>query len=368
MPKIALVGSRGSGRSALADHLRRDPNRHLNETQTPVLVLDLENAHQVGEADLILLLVGAGELDVSRQKNLATGWANTNKKVLILVNQAVPAGGAPASGPWVDWGKQRVVYGAVDDPVFLQAEFSQAVMDLLPNQLLALGRYFPLFRVPIAHALINDTCLSNAAYAISTGLAEIVPVLDIPLNVTDMVVLGKTQAFLVYKLGLALGFSVEWRDYVSEFGGVLGGGFFWRQLARGLVGLIPAWGIIPKVGVAYAGTYVVGNAVLQWYLTGRHISRKQMADLYRQAFLRGKIVAGRLVQRAPRLPARRRKPAALPAKAGPSEPERQAKPASVGEQVEIIPASSQRKCRRCGRLNAAEASFCQYCGKKLPRV
>ena len=96
------------------------------------------------------------------------------------------------------------------------------VLKLLPNQLLALGRMFPIFREAIAHQLINEACLTNASYAFSTGLAEIVPVLALPLTVTDMVVLTKNQAFLVYRLGLLFGFSTRWQDYVAEFGSVIG--------------------------------------------------------------------------------------------------------------------------------------------------
>ena len=76
----------------------------------------------------------------------------------------------------------------------------------------------------IAHQLINETCFSNAVYSLTTGVAEVVPIFDIPLNITDMVVLTKAQAFLVYKLGLTLGFSTRWQDYLGEFGSVVGGG------------------------------------------------------------------------------------------------------------------------------------------------
>jgi len=189
--------------------------------------------------------------------------------------------------------------------------------------------------------LINETCLANAAYSLSTGLAEVVPIFDVPLNLADMVVLTKAQAFLVYKLGLAFGFSTRWQDYVAEFGSVIGGGFMWRQLARFLVGLIPVWGIVPKVGVAYSGTYVVGIAVLEWYLTGRHLTRQQMRALSTQAFTRGKALAQNLLSRTPRLRLGRRKAAALP------------KPAQG------------KDCPACGKTSAADAAFCQYCGHTL---
>jgi uncharacterized protein (DUF697 family) len=223
---------------------------------------------------------------------------------------------------------------------------------------LALGRLFPLFRIPIAHQLINDACLSNSAYAFSTGLAEVVPVLDLPLNVTDMIVLTKAQAFLVYRLGLLLGFTTRWQDYIGEFGSVIGGGFLWRQLARSLVGLIPVWGIIPKVAVSFAGTYVVGHTVLQWYLTGRHVSRQQLNALYRQALAHGKQTAHSLAGRLPRL--RRKKKIELPEPAS-----TRLLPEPSPEQAAIQQTPIPRTCPGCGKISAEDAVFCQYCGVRL---
>lgn len=196
----------------------------------------------------------------------------------------------------------REVRGSLLDDSFLNRSFASAVIALLPDHLLPLGRYFPFFRLPVARHLIQETCNTNAAFALSSGLAEIVPVLGLPFVVADMVVLTKNQLFLAFKLGLALGYSTHWPDYLAEFGSVLGSGFLWRQVARSLVGLIPVWGIVPKVAVAYAGTYVIGNAILQWYLTGRHLSRAQLRHLYQQALTQGRQVARSLRRRAKPLP------------------------------------------------------------------
>ncbi len=221
-------------------------------------------------------------------------------------------------------------------------QFAPAMIDSLPDLLLGLGRFFPLFRIPIAHYLINDTCFSNAAYAMSTGLAEMVAVLDIPITIADSIILTKSQAFLIYKLGLALGYSTRWQDYIAEFGGVLGGGFVWRQIARSLVGLIPIWGIIPKTGIAYAGTYVVGNVVLQWYLTGKQITGKQMKQLYAQASERGKSLAGNLLRRLPHPRLKFHLPKT---------------------RARLLPAPRKAHiCANCGKTSAKDASFCQYCG------
>jgi uncharacterized protein (DUF697 family) len=299
--------------------------------------------------------------------------------------------------------------------VSLEREFIPTVLELLPQQHIALGRLFPLFRLTIARQLINDTCLSNAAYSFSTGLAEIIPVLDLPLNLTDLIILTKSQAFLVYKLGLLLGFTTRWQDYVTEFGGVIGSGFVWRQIARSLIGLVPGWGIIPKVAIAYSGTYVVGNAILGWYLSGRHLTPKQMRALSAQAFARGKEYARKLGGRIPkprlgqrkkgRLPAAQKKPelmqeeiviitkSDLPQLTSPLEsadnlvpPTKALSETSVDnpkvtnkvkvnqphqakrihinrhKQKETYLLTNIRTCSQCGKTSSPDARFCQYCG------
>ncbi|MDD5468714.1 MAG: zinc-ribbon domain-containing protein [Anaerolineales bacterium] len=348
--KIAIAGRAGSGKRLLARQMRRDPRRPDEETLTPMLLLDLDAAEEplrrLSGADLVILLVNPQAAEATLERGLQQALSDAGRRVLVFIPlpgevEAPQAGGRGALDQWGEWGKGRLLAGPLGDSEFLGREFVPAALELLPDLHLTLGRHFPLFRQAICRRLINDACFTNAAYAFSTGMAAIVPVLDIPLNVADMVVLSKNQAFLVYKLGLALGLSTRWQNYVTEFGGVLGGGFFWRQVARQLVGLIPAWGIAPKVAVAYAGTYVVGNVVYQWYLTGKHLTRQQMRQLYLQAFQRGKEMAAGLAQRLPR--------------AG-RKAERKALPA---------PKTRRGTCPHCGKKNARDAQFCQYCGKSL---
>jgi uncharacterized protein (DUF697 family) len=346
--RIAIVGAPSSGRSTLAEQMRRDPSRPEMVTETPVLILDLESAETVGQTDLIILMIDSRKTDTGREQALIKTWRNAGKKTLVFVNHFDQPGETLSISPWSGKDRRGVVWGSALDSRFLVDKFAPAVIDLAGEHLLALGRFFPLFRVPAAHYLISDTCFSNAAYSFSTGLAEIVPVLSIPVVITDMVILTKNQLFLVYKLGLMVGYSTQWQDYIAEFGGVLGSGFVWRQIARSLIGMVPVWGLIPKTGIAYAGTYVVGNVVLRWYLTGRHVSKSQMKSLYSQAMERGKLLARNMLERRPRLRLPRlglpkRRPPALP-----------------GPQAALT-------CASCGKVSAADAQFCQYCGKTLER-
>lgn len=335
--RIAIIGSTGTGRHTLAEKLRIDPAKPGLHQATPIRILNI-NEEEIPQAELIIVVLDVTRGDFRKEEELIQRLSKSGSKVILFANKVDQAREGQILSTWIDWPADRVVYGSANSTTSLQKYFVPVIMELLPEDHLALARTYPLFRTIIANHLIEDTCFANAAYSLSTGVAEIVPALGIPLNITDMVVLTKAQAFLVYRLGLALGYSTEWRDYLGEFGSVVGSGFIWRQMARQLVGLIPVWGIVPKVGVAYAGTYVVGHSILRWYLTGKHLDREQMRDLYRQAFEMGKTVARRALAKAPkpRLGWPRRKKLAAPV--------------------------SHKACPNCARVNAADAQYCQYCG------
>ncbi len=345
MVRVAVIGPADSGRG-LVELMRQDPGRPGIYLRTPIQLLSLDDAHKAASADLLVLILNAWDGleagDFSREKDLARSWAEARRKVVVIIDIGGHDRPVQPIHPWLSWGTRRVCYGSPLNQAFLKHDFVPAVMQLFPDRLISLGRFYPLFRVAVANALIQETCTSNAVYSLSTGMAEIVPVLDIPLTLTDMIVLTKTQAFLVYKIGLALGLSTQWQDYVTEFGGVLGSGFLWRQLARSLIGLVPLWGIVPKIGIAYAGTYVVGHVVLQWYLTGRHVSRAQMNELYHQAFARGKHLAGGLVEKLPKPQLKRRQ-----------------RPPELVIETSRTPG---KVCPQCDRLNFPDARLCQYCG------
>ena len=131
-----------------------------------------------------------------------------------------------------------------------------------PGMRLALARHLVPLREPLFAELIEETAKTNAMYALTTSLAEVVPVLDVPLNLADIVVLTKNQLVMSYRIAVASGKKGTPRELVGEVLGVIGAGFLFRQGARQLVGLIPVAGIVPKVAVAYAGTLAIGKVVV----------------------------------------------------------------------------------------------------------
>jgi uncharacterized protein (DUF697 family) len=167
-----------------------------------------------------------------------------------------------------------------------------------PTLRLALARQLPPLRPATFTALIDETAKANATYALTTGLAEVVPILDLPLNVADMVVLTKNQLVMSYKIALACGKKGTPRELVGEVVGVIGGGFLFRQAARQLIGLVPVAGIVPKVAMAYAGTWAVGRAVAAWASEGRKLTPAAVRRFYREAWGRGKTVARAMAAQA----------------------------------------------------------------------
>ena len=182
-----------------------------------------------------------------------------------------------------------------------------------PELRLALARNLAPLRSAFFDELIEDTAKANAMYAFTTGVAETVPVANVPLNMADIVILTKNQLVMSYRIALAAGKRGTPRELLGEVIGVIGGGFLLRQGARSLVGLVPGMGILPKVVVAYAGTWAIGRGVAAWACDGRRLSSASLGRFYAEAWQRGRTMAeslGAQRRRATRLlPFPRRKKA-----------------------------------------------------------
>ena len=68
--KVAIVGATGSGRSTLADQMRRDPSRPHLAAETPVLVLDLDNPDRALGVDLVILIMDSRKRDSMLEQEL----------------------------------------------------------------------------------------------------------------------------------------------------------------------------------------------------------------------------------------------------------------------------------------------------------
>lgn len=210
----------------------------------------------------------------------------------------------------------RAVLPSSLEPQALRARLVPALLQAAgPRLRLSLARQLPLLRGAAIGDLIEETSRANALYTASSGLAKVVPLFNLPLNLADIVVLTKNQLVMAYKIALMTGKRGEPREVVGEIVGVVGGGFFFRQVARELVGLVPVVGIVPNIAISYAGTRVIGYSVHTWACGGENLDKAELRQLYNEALAQGRKLARALVSRG-----RRQGPAALPAPKERDEP------------------------------------------------
>ncbi len=250
-----------------------------------------EELAELGPVDLAVLVADGPNPSPDLRASQETLARAQTPTVLVLV------GAEEERGLLVHWAGARRVAVPELTAEAVQEQVAPALLESVPGLTLALARQLPPLRPAAFQRLIHETAQSNATYAFSTGIAEIIPALNIPLNVSDLVVLTKNQLLMSYKIALAAGKRGTPRELMGEIVSVIGGGLLFRQLARQLVGLVPVWGIVPKVAVAYAGTWVIGQIVVRWATEGRLLSAEDVRGLYGEALARGRQVAQELVAR-----------------------------------------------------------------------
>lgn len=300
--RLLLVGEQAA---ALADALSYAPGQEGTHPWlvTSPLPLPQQGAELVGY-DLALLTTPGAELSAPARSALQQLHDAGIPVVVVVVSE----GAARQVGSEAP--RQREAARVVLPTLAVAKVQEEVVPELLrvmgDGLALALARQLPLVRPMWTHKMIEDTSRANAIYAASTGVAEVIPLLTIPLAAADIFVLTKNQLVMAYKIALAAGKQGEPRDIMGQVVSVLGGGFLFRQIARELVGLIPVIGIVPKIAVAYAGTWVIGRTIFLWATQGEELSREQLSRFYQLAIERGQAVASALIdtmrERVPLLP------------------------------------------------------------------
>ncbi|HET6381910.1 MAG TPA: hypothetical protein VFJ58_00840 [Armatimonadota bacterium] len=183
--------------------------------------------------------------------------------------------------------------------------FTREILDTRWDLHLALGRNLPGLRPDVVEYLIvNVACINTEVAVASAVFAKIPGIGPIYPGVAlgDTIILTKNQIYLAFRLAGACGLAIDLVHRRFDVVSIIGGGFLWRTLARESAGLVPTpVGVALKGAIAYAGTYVVGKAVFQYFDTGSRMDRSTERKLYRTALESGKEVArgalGRIVRR-----------------------------------------------------------------------
>jgi hypothetical protein len=101
---------------------------------------------------------------------------------------------------------------------------------------------------------------------------------------------------MTFRLAAANDRSIGYREQASQIASIAAGSLGWRALARELVGKVPfGGGLIPKAGIAWAGTFAVGLSIERLYRLGYGFTRAERRAVYEEAFEHGRQIAGMLL-------------------------------------------------------------------------
>jgi uncharacterized protein (DUF697 family) len=289
--ELWIVAEDEAGGAALGDLLGGAPAPHpwLRVVQPAAL------ASAVTDPPLAAILLSPSS-DPSPAMTAAREALRRVGACIVTVVAGTTAASASVPHPGED---ARVAVEALDAAA-ADAVGAAVVALFADDRRLALARQLPPLRQHVFQALIQETAQANASFALTTGLAQTVPVLTAPLNLGDIVVLTKNQLLLGYRIVLAAGRTGDPRSLIGEIIAVLGSGLLFRQAARQLVGLIPVVGLVPKVAIAYSGTWAVGKALVLWVTEGRAVTAESVQSLSAEGLARGREFAERIVQDARR--------------------------------------------------------------------
>ena len=112
---------------------------------------------------------------------------------------------------------------------------------------------FPVVRKPLAEDIVLASSLQNAGI----GLVSIIPGSDMPL-------MSANQIKMLLQIAAAYGEDLG-IERIKEVIALVGAGFFWRSLARTLVGFVPFLGLGIKSGIGLSGTLVMGKAIIEYF-------------------------------------------------------------------------------------------------------
>ncbi len=304
---VTMLGRDAEAREWLAQALHTDPLTHTTwpiSPQVAMASLPLSPDHRAvaARSRLVFLVIQGDQDDLAWEEDAIQALHEANPHLPIIVAQRSPGSSQAFYVPLLLGHRpgitEIILDPDIDDP--FDAELVPLLKRLAPDQEVLLGYHFPGLRPALARQLIRQTSMANAGYAAATGVAEIIPIFLLPGNVADFVILTKNQALMAYKIALLMGNDISVQEMIGELAGVLGSGYLLREAARRLVGFLPGWGVVPKVAIAYAGTYLIGEATFYWYAYHEKLTPAQMKALYARALAEGKEKAASLIAKRQR--------------------------------------------------------------------
>ena len=268
-------------------NLNPEQVRQLAEKPLSIeLVADTEEAYSVMEA----YLLPAQTFAADRVTGLKTLHRASNRNKLTAADITIYEQGiACPRGAFTFY---------ADRPEQTICDILEAKSDLE----VSLARQFVAFRQPAVHRIISRIAKENAMFTLATAMPNIIPnFLELPWALgeyaTDSAFLTVNQVRMAFLIAGASGRDIGLADQKAEILGIVASAFGWRAIARELAGKIPlGGGLIAKAAISWAGTFVLGRAIEQAYVTGDRLRRNEHKELYAVALERGKLVAAQLLR------------------------------------------------------------------------
>ena len=178
----------------------------------------------------------------------------------------------------------------------------RTILKRKPELELSLSRHLHPFRDLVVKNLVNRISKENALFSVATALPDIVPIISLPWAIgefaSDTAFLTMNQVRMAFMIAAASDHPVGYREQKAELGSILAGAFGFRAIARELIAKIPyGGGLLPKAGIAYAGTRVVGMSMDRLYKTGYGFSQDERKVAYEEAYEKGKEFGSRMLKR-----------------------------------------------------------------------
>jgi GTPase len=233
-------------------------------------------------ASVIVFLIDGTKGLQSKDRELYETIKKLNKPTIIGVNKVdalsgEESGDKVANEVAVYLGAAGVIPVSGRTGVNVAEELIPAMIDASPEAALVIGRELPAYRRNAAQRIIrNATLISLAA-----GL-EPFPLVDIPI------LLGN-QIRLVLRLAALYGEPVDSANttrHLRELVAVMAGGLGLRYLAEQAAKAIPFGGDFISGAIAGAGTWAMGQVILEYYESGKNISPQHLRMLYRDFYSR----------------------------------------------------------------------------------
>ncbi|HEX8600928.1 MAG TPA: GTPase [Chloroflexia bacterium] len=292
--KLAIVGPVNAGKSTLFNLIE---GKNVSEVSPvpgttkvaieqevgPFVLVDTPGFGEVGgvdranvagqsaqAADAVLLLLDAGAGLRQGDADLLRYLQGLRRPVVVALNK-IDLLGKDADKVAADASQRlgvTVIPVSAKKGTNVAEKLLPALVDAMPELAVAMGRQLPRVRRAMANKIVKQSSILNTAVG-----AEPIPFIDIP-------VLLATQSRMVLRIAAIYGepFAAK---HAKELISTIAGGLAFRFLAQQGAKLVPTGGWAVAAGIAALGTWGIGQAAIEYFESGKRLSKQQLRDMYK---------------------------------------------------------------------------------------